>query len=340
MNLLSNSKIITDFPYVHVRDVINYRVAKENQLYTDEDKLEILAKYRTLLLSNIESNRVISIDNAIAMLRDVILESHDTLKHSYRRIASEIPSLFCNPFNCRFSVLELAYFLGKPANIAEEFSDPVDITASLKEEIGLEITYEQLRSMVVDNEPDELVEHSLDKICSSQESAENTAQIGSKEEEPKVKEEQNSSLISQTNDQTKEVEIAISEPIQVVSENKSQEDDTNDSSKEDVSEAEVSHESEDDTNLYKSEKAVEITSENETEVSTKPTSDTQKKIEEFYKKNINEDVTKLTFNEDGNAVIKYKKEDSLRIMKQGANVTREGSGILFESIFILLEQID
>lgn len=128
-----------EFPKVLYRDVVFYRVTKENQILTkkeiDEELLKIISKYRTMVLTSLLDSDELAFSDAIAMLRDVLIEAHNVLGNSWDLLCVELNSLFFkNIFVKRLTVPELAQLLNKEASNHLSFSDPIDI----HNELGLQ----------------------------------------------------------------------------------------------------------------------------------------------------------------------------------------------------------
>lgn len=121
-----------EYPKVLYRDVVFYRVSKENQILTkngiDEEILKIISKYRTMLLTSLLDSDELAFPDAVSMLRDILLESHQVLGNSWDLICVELNALFFkNIFVKRLTVPELAELLNREVSNHLTFADPIDI---------------------------------------------------------------------------------------------------------------------------------------------------------------------------------------------------------------------
>lgn len=152
--------MLNDFPKVPYRDVVFFRISKENQILTknniDKEMLDIIGKYRTMLLTSLLDSDDMPFPDAIVFLRDILVESHNTLGQPWPSLCLELNSLFFkNSFIKPLSVADLSVLLNLEISTHLSFSDPVDIS----EELGLNIEEIKLEKEKFLLEKKEVIEH-------------------------------------------------------------------------------------------------------------------------------------------------------------------------------------
>ena len=127
---------MNEFPKVPYRDVVFFRISKENQILTkneiDREMLNIIGKYRTMLLTSLLDSDEMTFPDAIVFLRDILVESHETLGQPWQSLCLELNALFFkNSFVKPLSVADLSVLLNLDISNHLSFSDPVDISQEL-----------------------------------------------------------------------------------------------------------------------------------------------------------------------------------------------------------------
>lgn len=110
------------------RDVLQMRISIENSLIANEQPslpLRLVRSYRSLLLTQVPADEQISVADAVCLLRDVLVLSHDQNEQSWADLALELNSLFDKGNFKLFTLKDLEELMRGESSECLSFAPPI-----------------------------------------------------------------------------------------------------------------------------------------------------------------------------------------------------------------------
>lgn len=115
------------------RDVLQFRIGLENFLIAGENgslPLDLVRVYRSLLLTEVPADEQISVADAVALLRDVLMRTHAVRGQSWEDLALELNILFDKGNFKLFTINDLQDLMQFKSEARLSFCQPVKIELS------------------------------------------------------------------------------------------------------------------------------------------------------------------------------------------------------------------